>query len=847
MEENKESEGIEENSSRLIKKGNTMNILLKSCTIIMFLLSINLLTGSFGIYNPMVTRIAAFCLLVTIVFLNISVSHIQQILKSPRKHPWKDIGAGFLLLLLSILFLFSFSLREVWLLQLPLFFIGLDLLLQGMHNKKNELFVFVVMSFFYGFFIVILQNIPVLFNSVQQFSLFISKSIGSVSQPVLLGASASGLWILLSFLFYLATAFIFSEKRRNKRYRKLFWLCLLALFIGWIFYILFQSVSQFDTVMDRMNSTYILFIINAIVLIPFVLKIEMKMVSFHVPKFKDLRVLKRKEKWAVAIICLFLLLSGLFLTMYTPGSTADEKRNIAFYLPGTTVGEFDLPEYGKYGEQASGFFGLLPQYLQSFGYNVELINETLTSTNLERNDVVVFINLGETFSDDNLTLIWNYVNNGGALLVLGDHTDIGGIMHPLNNLLEPVGIRYRFDSAVFVKDHWESCIAFLHHPTTEGVVDADEVGVSIGASLDIDITKSAFPIILGKGGFSDTGSYHTPGSFLGDYSLNPGEQLGDVILAAGAYHGQGRVVVFGDTSSFQNVGLSKNSRLIMNIFAWLTSTHTALSYHLQMIAGLIFFCVAIFLVRTLKSKFLLIFPIIFCVGLMTTSVVNPLIFQEQVPTGPICYIDISHGERINKAYYKDDSVSGVVVNLLRNEYIEGQRYLPLILKEFSKEKISHSKILVLIAPTAPFTNDEVDIIEHFVSQGGLLILSVGYIDKEGSSLLLETFDFDILSIPLGPVPYIEYSQSEPRFVDSWPISLNGLLTNDSTILYSAEFNETSYSLIVFRKYGLGGVLLISDSQFLLDKNLESLYDYWPGNINLLRSIIAEIKTKGVPQ
>ena len=104
----------------------------------------------------------------------------------------------------------------------------------------------------------------------------------------------------------------------------------------------------------------------------------------------------------------------------------------------------------------------------------------------------------------------------------------------------------------------------------------DEIGISVGASLDME--KTSFPILLGKGGFSDMGSYLDPErSFLGDYDVNPGEQLGDVILAAGAYYGEGRVVVFGDTSSFQNIALSKTNLLISNVFKWLTSSDTAVS------------------------------------------------------------------------------------------------------------------------------------------------------------------------------------------------------------------------------------------------------------------------------
>lgn len=803
--------------------------------------------GNFGVYNPIVTRIVAFLLMASIFFLNIRIPAFFHTLKHLRGQYGRDVVSGLLLMIISAVLLFLFSIKEVWLVQLPLYLIGLNILLQGTGNKRNDPFILVFISFFYAFFIVLLQNIPVLFSLFQQFSILVSKSVGAATKPMVLGASASGLWMLFSFLLFLITLFIFSENRKDKW--KGFWITFFALCIGWIFYLVIQGYFPFYFIVDKMNFSYVLFIINMVILFPFLLKT--KMVTFHAPSLNIFKGKKQREKWGAIAICFLVFLSGVFLTVFIVMGTSPEKNNIAIYLRGTTVGAYDLPEYGKYGEESSGFFGALPQYLRSFGYTVEMINETITSTHLERNKVLVFINLGETFTNETLTLIWDFVKNGGGLLVLGDHTDIGGIMHPLNTLLEPVGIRYRFDSAVPIKGQWESCVSFLHHPITEGVETAKDFGVSIGASLDVDITKSAFPIIIGKGGFSDTGSYLTPGSFLGDYNLNPGEQLGDVTLVAGAYYGQGRILVFGDTSEFQNVALSKSSHFIMNIFTWLSSTSNAFFFYVQIGTSLILFCVAVALFRMLRGEFFYLVPIFFCSAIIFSSAVNPVIMREQVPTGPLCYIDISHGERVDKGFYNDESISGLTLNLLRNEYKEEQRYLPLQLKVFSKEKIQECKILMIIAPTEPFTGDEITSIRDFVSQGGLLILSVGYPDIAGSSGLLETFGFDILPTPLGPIPFVEYNitppRNEPRFVDSWPISFHNTNTNETTILYKVNFSGTLYSLIIFKRYDQGGVLLISDSQFLLDKNLESLNDYWPGNINLLRNILAEIKTQGVPQ
>ena len=53
-----------------------------------------------------------------------------------------------------------------------------------------------------------------------------------------------------------------------------------------------------------------------------------------------------------------------------------------------------------------------------------------------------------------------------------------------------------------------------------------------------------------------------------------------------------------------------------------------------------------------------------------------------------------------------------------------------------------------------------------------------------------------------------------------------------------------YHLMVFQPYGAGGLLVVSDSEFLLDENVESIYDYWPGNIIFLKHIIDEVIRDG---
>jgi hypothetical protein len=229
--------------------------------------------------------------------------------------------------------------------------------------------------------------------------------------------------------------------------------------------------------------------------------------------------------------------------------------------------------------------------------------------------------------------------------------------------------------------------------------------------------------------------------------------------------------------------------------------------------------------------------------LIIAAVVNPIVLGQDEIQGNILYIDTSHGERFSVKPHEDKSLSGTMVNFMRNDY------LPLVLRELSVDRIQKSEILLFNAPTKSFDGSEVEAITQFIYDGGLVILATGYNDKEASMPLLREFGLNIYDIPLGPIPYAEENpeeyQTEPRFVDSWPI-----IIEDSDItenFYSIDIGGEEYILMTFTSYGDGGFLFISDSEFLMDKNIESLYDYWPGNIQFLKNILDEMISREVLQ
>jgi len=645
-----------------------------------------------------------------------------------------------------------------------------------------------------------------------------------------LGPSTSGLWILTSaYILYISLMLVDKNLFR-------FFTALSLSFLMWMLYLAFLALYSFYNAQELTNHQYILF---AAMLIPtswYFLKVSFISNTNHNKMKKH-----KTSRPVMAMIAIFFFVSIITLAPLPYYTVTPKDTNVAIYTA-NMFGDMKKPEYGWYGMHSNGMFGCLPDYLNAMGYNVTIINKNISTYPIEKLDILILINPNNSFSKHDYDTIWSFVRRGGSLLVLGDHTDLAGIQKPLNQILTPVNIRFRFDSALGLDLRWTDCTMFISNPLICDGINKDALGISVGASLDIE--PPAFPILIGRYAFSDHGNYlNSENANLGDYEYNSGEELGDIILVAGAFYGSGRVIVFGDTSSFQNLALPSNHDFIQNIFAWLGNKEGGTVFHIKITVGLLLIFANLVLLFVFKNKTLFyIISLLLCLALILTTIINPIVIAGATSIkGNIAYIDASHGERFSIEGFTSSSLTGFFKNLLRNNY------LPIIFKEFSPQELSKSNIFVMVSPTVKFTDEEVNQLKDFMWKGGVVIISCGYQNSGCIKPLLDEMGLTIQNVPLGPVPYINQNPEyidDPRFADAWPIT-----TNDTNveIFYRVEFKDTSYNIIVFNRFGWGGLLLIGDGKFLWDAYLEDISagSYVLPNIELLRNIFQKLRSEGV--
>jgi len=244
----------------------------------------------------------------------------------------------------------------------------------------------------------------------------------------------------------------------------------------------------------------------------------------------------RRLRWVHAFILAGVLASSTLLTRSLDFGKERGKRILVY---GKGYIDWKVPHFGDYGPFSGGMFGLMPKYLALDGYQVSTFeDEVISAQSLAGHDILVLINLGKEqgkeWKKEEIETIWGYVEKGGSLLILGDHTNVFGLQDCFNELLARVNIRFEFDSAYPCREGWQNCIASRPHPLTSNLPGYRGLGIAIGASLTIH--PPAFPVVVGRYSFSDEGfKENVMGSYLGNYAYDI-DSLASFVLQRQARH-----------------------------------------------------------------------------------------------------------------------------------------------------------------------------------------------------------------------------------------------------------------------------------------------------------------------
>lgn len=411
-------------------------------------------------------------------------------------------------------------------------------------------------------------------------------------------------------------------------------------------------------------------------------------------------------------------------------------------------------------------------------------------------------------------------------MCMGDHTGVGGIREPFNELLAPVEIEFVFDSAKGFPQSWVNGMEWRDHEITRTIVDETSTNIWTGASLSLGWQAS--PLVLGKFAWSDSGDVNNAErAYLGDFKYGRGELLGDIVLVAGARYGRGKILVFGDTSTFQNGALVGADKFAHECFQWLCENGRDEGFRTgRKILGLTALAVSTVMIFLAGVSYLGLF--LLSLTLLAAPLVGGLAGQPTEMSGSpgerVAFIDKSHGERFDLYSWADDSIGGMTYNLMRNGF------LPFTHKRFDAERLAESDLLVVMGPTRDFSPGETRMIDRFVKDGNVLIVNMGYKQYKLAPSLMAHFGFTVTNTPLGPVETSGLG-GPVKFYDAYPV---GSDSPDTTVLCEGF----GFPIAVTRDWGDGRVVALGDTRFFQNKNLEGRDEYFEENVMFLRRLVS---------
>ncbi|HPP51330.1 MAG TPA: hypothetical protein PK777_00160 [Thermoguttaceae bacterium] len=583
-------------------------------------------------------------------------------------------------------------------------------------------------------------------------------------------------------------------------------------------------------------------------------------------------------------VVLVLLWGGLMFFWGTPGNLAGKK--LLAYTPNPQDWTRPLPD--RYARSEMGRFGMLPELVASLGGQWSYTTR-LAEKDLQQTDVVLLLGNIGPFPREVANSLQQYVEGGGSLFVAcsGGTSAIlsGSEQISLPELLAEWGIKFRYETGVPVWGDWAEGLLLVSHPAVFPLAQARHplqkslVGWDRPGSLELHWPAS--PLLVGLWGYGDPGREAAQSDFLPRY--DPGERLGDVVLAAETRLGLGRVVVLASPECLQTENLPISYLFVGRLLGYLAHRGASSADWWRQIVGL--FCGGLMLVLlacrpryTVLAVTAAVLGGMILVGWQQTSRAGRVLLQppgggrtaptasgvgnisDAAPNGaassperegvallapkglPLAYIDASHMEAYSLRPWHPDGLGRLFISLMQ------AGYLPLLAPDAKPDRLQTAAVWLSIGPARRFSGSEQSAIQEHVQNGGNFIAMAGAEDAEALRPLLDAWRVRIPRSPVGP------GETEP---EAEPIGLSpgpGESPDNYGRLRTYYLNAKHYGrgdymlavtlyapwpveaetedadvlvrgyedtpIVIHRHIGGGGVVVIGDTYFATNKNFD---------------------------
>jgi hypothetical protein len=226
-----------------------------------------------------------------------------------------------------------------------------------------------------------------------------------------------------------------------------------------------------------------------------------------------------------------------------------------------------------YGHDSGYNYSCIYDYCSRF-YDTDRLTDEIKPGTLRPGDVLIAKVPTSSYSKEEIDQIEHFVQAGGGLLCIGEHTDVFGTSTHLNDITRRFGFTYRFDCAFGIKSVFEELYEppLLAHPIVQWMPPLDfeisctiDPGASAGrAAMRATSLKNAWP------------DYHAS-NFYPQVEDFPDARYGSFVQMWATEQEQGRVAAFSDSTQFSNFSTFEPGKpeMFLGMVEWLRHQNRA--------------------------------------------------------------------------------------------------------------------------------------------------------------------------------------------------------------------------------------------------------------------------------
>jgi len=502
----------------------------------------------------------------------------------------------------------------------------------------------------------------------------------------------------------------------------------------------------------------------------------------------------------------------MIVERHAPWSPSDRPYDTESFGGGTDEGSFSYA------------YSVAYDYLSQY-YDMSRLNESdaIDDRTLAGCDVLVIKMPGARYAPEEIQAVLNFVNNGGGLLLIGDHTDLDLTSAHMNDITRSFGFTFRDDVIYSTqpspnKQYYTAPLA--PHPAIQHVPAFD---FAVSCSIDPGFSRGR-AVVAPAGLWSMPANYHY-GNFMPEAQHVPGMRFGTFVQAWATRAGRGRVIAWGDSTIFSNFCIVQPGKfpVLLNLVEWLNHDGGAGVWWLWTLLGLAAVVNGVRLVLEDGSAWLVLLAATACgwtLGTTATAAIMVRALPLPAPVAgrrlPLVVVDrtTSHVPLANAD--ENDDPSGGGFGLLE-QWIPRLGYMTV---RAEGDDVFQGDAIVMLYPNVPASEAFCRQLVDYVNCGGrLLVIDAGMNDVASTSnQILRPFGLSLdYSQPWGGELVLKEPWPRNHVDHAWEV-LGGksfaTLNGERTVCATVE-------------YGQGLVMVVSFGNMFTDRNMGMLWSHDP--------------------